>query len=338
MSEPRYVITGATGFIGGHLIRSLSERKEPALLLSRRPPASLPGGFTWIRWEAGSPTTLASLAPTACVIHLAAHHHVEHPTPAQDQLCAAINFNGTRQLLADCSAAGLRRFIYFSTIKAAPPAADSRPRRESDPEEIPPNTAYGRSKLAAENAVRAWAAESPDRSALILRPAVVYGPQSVANIYLLMRAIARRRFLLAGTNDNIKSVVSVRNLVAATLFLAQRQKSGTDSYYLIDRDNYSVREFAALISTSLGINRRIPTLPIPVLRPIAVFGDALARTTGIQFPLTTRRLNALLEHSAFTAEKLCRTGFDHPQSTREGLEEMAAWIRTQSPAPPTPSK
>lgn len=338
MPEPRYIITGATGFIGGHLIRSLAERNESALLLSRRTPAPLPDGFTWQRWEANLPAKLPRLAPDACVIHLATHHHVENPTPNQDRLCVEINVHGTRQLLADCSAAGLRRFIYFSTIKAAPPARDSRPRQESDPEETPPNTAYGRSKLAAENAVRAWAAESPDRSALILRPAVVYGPQSVANIFLLMRAIARRRFLLAGANDNIKSVVSVRNVVAATLFLAQNLRLGTDSYYLVDRQNYSVREFASLISTSLETPSRIPTLPVPVLRALAAVGDALARTTGIQLPLTSRRLNALLEHSAFTSEKLSRTGFVHPQSTRQGLEEMATWIRSQSPAPRPPSQ
>ena len=326
MPEPRFIITGANGFIGGHLIRHLDEHKHTALLLSRRRPETMHANFQWQRWEAGTPANLTGVSPDTCVIHLATRHHVENPTPDDNRLCVATNVNGTRQLLADSTAAGLHRFIYFSTIKAAPPATDSLLRRESDPEHTPPNTAYGRSKLAAEKEVRSWTAAAPNRSALIIRPAVVYGPQSVANIFLLVQAIARRRFFLAGRNDNIKSVVSVRNLVAATLFLAQRMQPGADSFYLADRENYSVRDFSTLIASSLDSSWRIPTLPVPFLRAGAFLGDAIVQITGRKFPLTQQRLGALLEHSAFSCDKLTQAGFVHPQTTREGLAEMTAWL------------
>ncbi len=329
MPDPDFIITGATGFIAGHLVRHLHAQRQSALLLSRRPPPLIPEGFQWQEWQANHPIRLPTNFPRLCVLHLATRHHIENPTPEDDILCHDINVLGTRRLLADCTAAGISRFIYFSTIKAAPPATDSNPRRESDPELDAPNTAYGRSKLDAEREVAAWSAQSPSRHALILRPAVVFGPGNTANVFRLMRAIAQRRFFLAGPNTNVKSVVSVSNLVAATLFLAARTHPGCDQFYLIERENYSVRQFATLVSQSLNRHRPPPTLPVPLLRLAARLGDLLRRTFRFRPPLTSQQLDALLEHSAFSCSKLQAAGFTHPATTVDALAEMAAWMKFQ---------
>jgi nucleoside-diphosphate-sugar epimerase len=71
-------------------------------------------------------------------------------------------------------------------------------------------------------------------------------------------------------------------------------------------------------------------LPLPVARGIARFGDAFLRVTGKNFPLTSSRLEALLETTHFSCEKLLATGFRHPQSTEEGIGEMVAWYKSRS--------
>ena len=324
--RPRpFVITGANGFIGGHLTARFFEAGAGGRLLSRKQPAAVSGGFTWQEWQAGRPTRLDGAGPDACVIHLATVHHVERPDIAAQTAFEEVNVLGTRQLLADCAAAGIRRFIFFSSIKAAAPADGMGAQTESDPALEAPNSEYGCSKLAAEQSVREWATADASRSALILRPAVVYGPGNTANLFALVDAIARGRFFLAGPNHNRKSLVAVQNVVAAVEHLAARMQPGVELFYLVDRESFSVREIAGMVARALGRSDRLASLPVPLLRCGAAVGDAVERLTGRKFPLTSRRLAALLETTHFSSAKLVGTGYTHLVETEAGLAAMVAW-------------
>ena len=325
----RFVITGATGFIGGHLVTRLAEVGAGGCLLSRKRPVGVPGGFAWQEWEAGRATRLNDTGPNACVVHLATVHHIERPDAAAEAAFEEVNVRGTRQLLADCTAAGIRRFIFFSSIKAAAPTHGPAAQTESDPALEAPNSEYGRSKLAAEQCVRAWAAADACRSALILRPAVVYGPGNTANLFALVDAIARGRFFLAGSNHNRKSLVAVQNVVAAVEHLAARMQPGVELFYLVDRESFSVREIAGMVARALGRSDRLTALPVPLLRCGAAMGDAVERLAGLKMPLTSRRLAALLETTHFSSAKLTSTGFTHPVETEAGLAAMVAWYRSR---------
>ena len=325
----RFFITGANGFIGGHLVARLAEAGSVGYLLSRQKLAELPTGFAWQEWQAGRSIRLNDAGSDACVVHLATVHHIERPDATAQAAFEEVNVRGTRQLLADCAAAGIRRFIFFSSIKAAAPAHSAAAQCESDSAREAPNTEYGRSKLAAEACVREWAAADASRAALILRPAVVYGPGNTANLYALVDAIARGRFFLAGANDNRKSLVAVQNVVAAVEHLAARMLPGVELLYLVDRESYSVREIAGMVARALGRGEQLWSLPVPVLRGGAVVGDAVERVTGRKFPLTSRRLEALLETTHFSSAKLVGTGFTHPLETEAGLAAMVEWYRTR---------
>ena len=111
---------------------------------------------------------------------------------------------------------------------------------------VPGDTTYGRSKWDAEQRVVQWAKKEADRSALIGQPAVVYGPGNTANIYVMVNALARGRFFLVGQNDNVKSIVSFRNLTAAIVHLLPQMKPDVDLFNITDERSYSVRELAAM--------------------------------------------------------------------------------------------
>jgi nucleoside-diphosphate-sugar epimerase len=160
---------------------------------------------------------------------------------------------------------------------------------------------------------------------LILRPAVVYGAGNGANMLSLMDAIYRRRFFLIGTSENIKSLISVRNLVAAVDHLLTLSFSGTHLFYLTDKENYSVAQIARMILDILKRKDSLRSVPIPFAKSAALLGDAFVRLTGKDFPLTSNRLKALCENTNFSCAKLRETGFVHPQTTRQGLEEMVNW-------------
>jgi nucleoside-diphosphate-sugar epimerase len=260
------------------------------------------------------------------VIHLEVKQHVQEPSRADLIEFERVNVGGTREWLKWCDRTGVSQFVFFSSIKAV----RSVERVVTEDAAGPPESAYGVSKWRAEQLVREWASNSRQRCALILRPAVVYGPGSQqGNIYPFMEAIAQGRFCLAGRNDNLKSVISIANLCAAVNHLVTRLKPGVQIYNLADRETFSVRRLAELIAQCLGNSRRPRSLPLPLCRSAALFGDVFVRAAGRRFPITSARLESLLETSHFSVDRLLSTGFIHPQTTEEGLAEMVAWFQSR---------
>ena len=173
--------------------------------------------------------------------------------------------------------------------------------------------------------VRAWAAGSKQRSALILRPAVIYGPANTANVFSMVRGLDRGLFYLVGRNDNVKSLVSIGNVVAAVAHLLRDPKPGVHVYNLVDRESFSVRQIAEMVAAELGRPGPVRSIPPALAWLGAETGELCRRLTGRSLPLTRSRLKAMQETTHFSAEKLMSTGFVHPQTTQEGLREMVAW-------------
>ena len=150
---------------------------------------------------------------------------------------------------------------------------------------VPGDTPYGKSKWDAEQCVIQWAKKSKDRCAMILRSAVVYGPGNTANIYAMVNALARGRFFLVGHNHNVKSIVSLRNLTPAVVHLIPLMKPGVEIFNITDERSYSVRELASMIARLLEVKWTDRSLPIPLAKGIARFGDVFSKLTGKVFPL-----------------------------------------------------
>jgi len=321
------LITGASGFVGSPLIRALATQGYTGVATSRRAIKSMPASWSW-RQRDDVLKGAVSNPRFDGIIHLEVKQHVFAPTMRDLKQLVDVNVQGTGHWLAYCTAHHIRRFVYFSSTKAVIATGDEV--SESAPGAAAPS--YGRTKWQGEELVRKWSVANPQRAALILRPAVVYGPGNVANVADMVRAIDRNRFFLIGANRNVKSMVSVRNVAAAVVhLLAAMQPGSCEVFNLVDAKSYSVREIDGMIRRSLGKQGNSPTLPIALARSAAIFGDAVHRFTGRSFPINSNRLDALLGNTHFSGEKLLGSGFKHPQSTEEGLAEMVAWCRTDVP-------
>lgn len=282
----------------------------------------LPDGWHWLPRS----TALQSDTSADWLIHLEVKHHAVAPSAADIEEFEQVNHLGTCEWLEWCRRNRIQRFAYFSTIKAV------EARRASSVDETasgPGNTPYGASKWRGEQAVRLWAANDPHKTAIILRPAVIYGPGNKANIYAFLSSIARRRFALVGKADNLKSIVSLHNAVEGTVYLLQNSRLGSDVFNLVDRNTYSVRELAGMMSRELGVALPAYSLPLGVARAAAKAGDLSLRLGLKGFPLNSTRLEALLEHTHFSCAKLCSAGFTHPQTTEQGIRELVAWFRRE---------
>lgn len=323
MDDRSVLITGGSGFVGGALVSVFAERGWRGVVSSRSGAQggarALPPG--WRRALRGELLDGSDAFAPDLFVHLEVKQHVFHPTAEDLADFTSVNVKGTEAWLDWCAARGVKRFVFLSTIKAVEPEGPG-PVDETTPVR-PGSTPYGRSKWEAEARVRAWAAADPERSALILRPAVVYGPGNEGNIAAMVEGIDRGRFCLVGANTNRKALVSLRNLAAAVRHLAEQKSAGCETYFVTDAETLSVREIAEAAAALLG-GRRVPTIPPAAARLLAGIGDVFGRITGRTFPINGSRLRALLEETDFRCGKLVGTGFRHPQTFREGMREMIA--------------
>lgn len=317
----KLLVTGASGLVGRGLLNRFAKREWSGVAVSRRQLDDLPAGWRWLHRS----TALQAAVPSDWVLHLEVKHHTPSPDPADLDAFEQVNHQGTRDWLDWCRRQQVRRFIFFSSIKAVQPS-QLGPTDESA--SGPGESAYGASKWRAEQAVSQWASEDPARIAIILRPAVIYGPGSTANIYSLLSGIARRRFFLIGSAANVKSVVSLRNVVEAVVYLLDHPPKGCETYNLVDPECFSVHALANLMARELGVALPPFALPVPAARFGAAIGDFLCRWCGLDFPLTTARLQALLEETRFSGARLLATGYRPPQTTEEGIREFVGWFRS----------
>ena len=193
----KLVVTGSRGFLGSTLVPHLATLGHSGIATGRQRPANLPSGWTGHLRDDLLGDSTPVMDDLGAIVHLEVKQHVPRPTAADAREFAEVNVAGTRAWLDWAGRRGVSRFLLVSSIKAV--AADSGPNLE----DAPPETvaAYGRSKAEAEQAVCDWAAADPARSAVILRPAPVYGPGNEANLAAFVRQILAGKPCLIGRGE-----------------------------------------------------------------------------------------------------------------------------------------
>ncbi|RLQ22701.1 NAD-dependent epimerase/dehydratase family protein [Seongchinamella sediminis] len=240
----KYLVTGATGFIGTALCRQilLADAELLAYSASGKPLAD--GTPTRALDLAVEQPDSQALAGVDAVLHLAGIAHRDAPADEYE----AVNHRATIELARRAARAGVGAFIFLSSVKAMGPVVTNLPRSEhesgaaADP--------YGRSKRAAELALAAEFAASA-MSVVILRPALVYGSGARGNLALLSRAVARG--LPRPPEDGGRSMVGREDLAQLMLMLAASNKPGVSTYIATDGETYSTRRIYDALRRARGL-------------------------------------------------------------------------------------
>ncbi|MBB6485555.1 UDP-glucose 4-epimerase family protein [Rhizobium lusitanum] len=302
------LITGATGFVGQALCAELARRQMAYRPVSRAP---RPG---FIATGAIDATTdwSAALAGLDVVMHLAARVHVMNESAA-DPLAAfrAVNVDATVNLARQATTAGIRRFIFLSSIKVnGEETAPGRPFRASDAPH--PEDPYGHSKLEAEEALVAIGAET-GMEIVIIRPPLVYGPGVKANFASLMNWAAKPFPWPFGAVRNRRSLVFVGNLVDFMLLCSSHPAAGNRTFLISDGADLSIGELIGKLSSAQGKNALM--LPVP---PMLLEGLASLLGRGA----AARRLLGSLQVDI--GETKAVTGWSPPYSVEQGLAVTVA--------------
>lgn len=277
----RVLVTGASGFVGRGLLERLTA--EPAIATRaalRRDLSDLPPGVEVTRVDSLGPRThwLPALAGIDVVLHAAARVHVM-AEQVDDPLAEfrRVNVAGTLRLAEQAAAAGVRRFVFISSIKVnGERTAAGGAFRADDP--VAPADAYAISKAEAEAGL--WElARRTGLEVVVVRPPLVYGPGVGANFARLMRWIERGVPLPLGAVDNRRSMVGLSNLIDLVVTCSRHPRAAGECFLVSDGEDLPAPELIRRLAAALGRRPRLLAVPVPVLRGI---GRLVGRSAEIE--------------------------------------------------------
>jgi nucleoside-diphosphate-sugar epimerase len=306
------LITGATGFVGRALCEDLANAgyRVRAAVRGDRP---MPACVTDIRvvGDLGSTTDWAeALDGVDAVVHLAARVHVMHDVPSSRNLYLETNVHATERLAAESARAGVRHFVYLSSVKVNGEETPVTPYRADD--EPRPSDDYANSKWQAEQALRAMPPGPTCFS--VVRPTLVYGPGVRANFLRLMQWVDRKVPLPLGAVRNRRSLVNVWNLCDLIRVLLEREHAPLRTWMVSDGEDLSTPELIRRMALAMNRPLRLPAIPVAALR---VLGGMLGKQAEVH------RLCSSLAVDISAARTELR--WVPPVSVDEGLRRTAQW-------------
>jgi nucleoside-diphosphate-sugar epimerase len=264
------LVTGATGFVGREVVATLARKRFDVRGASRRNVRSVVEGVEYAVGCDLAPDGDWQTAVTGVdiVVHAAARVHVMRDS-ASDPLAAFrfANVAGTVNLARQAAAAGVRRFIFISSVKVN--GEGTTPGHPYTADDAPsPLDAYGVSKHEAESALRRISDET-GLEVVIIRPVLVYGPGVKANFHTMMRWIHMGIPLPFGATNNLRSLVALDNLVDLVVRSITHPKAANQTFMVSDGLDLSTGELLRRMSAALGKPARLFPIPPVMLNAVA---------------------------------------------------------------------
>ena len=308
----KILITGVHGFVGSNLVSALQEKNTIyGLDIVAPQKEGVKYTFPWDFLDKEG-----EIPPVDAIVHLAGKAH-----DTKNQAAAEVYFKVNRDLTIKifdyfCSHPEIKKFVFFSTAKAAADRVDGVLTEDVVPSPVGP---YGESKIAAENYILSCMRDNPDafagRGVYIFRPCMIHGPGNKGNLNLLYNVVRKGIPWPLGAFENRRTFTSVENICfAVNGVLTKDVESGI--YNMGDDEALSTNELIEEICKSLGKKARIWRLPKGLMTGLAKVGGWL------HLPLNPERLRKLTEdYVASNAKIKVALGVERmPVDAREGLK------------------
>jgi len=258
------LLTGATGFVGGAVVRRLAEEKKHVVRAAVRQLSDvLPSEVAQIQTGGLSANTDYSeaLQGMDVVIHAAARVHIMDDD-ASDPLTEfrKVNVDGTMNLARQAADAGIQRFVFISSIKVNGESTElGKPFTAED--SITTQDAYGLSKWEAEQGLF-QIAEQTGMQIVVIRPPLIYGEGVKANFAKMMQGVAKGLPLPLGAVHNKRSLIALANLVDFIILCTQHPKAANEVFLIADGEDVSTTEL--LRKVAKAIDKKSKLIPVPV--------------------------------------------------------------------------
>ena len=326
----RVLITGGTGFIGTALSLAYLKDGHEVVVLAREATPAERENAAELR-AAGARIVVASVTEADEVRRALEGVQVVHHIAAAmreanipDSVFWETNVQATERLLKASRDAGVRRFVYCSSIGAfgkAPP----KPATEETP--CAPVDIYQKTKKAAEELCLRYRAETGFPLSIV-RPAEVYGPRD-RRLLKLFRAVASRKFVMIGSGRNEHHLVYIDDLVSGMRLAEEKDAALGEIFVLAGERSIDTQGLVRTVASALGVDPPRLRIPLGPVVAAAVACEAICRPFGIQPPIYPRRVDFFRSDFSFDISKAKRVlgyrpQFDLPAGLRSTAEAYRA--------------
>lgn len=281
----KILLTGSSGFVGSNLFDALHQDFE-LFGLDITKNGKLPENRVY-GWD-----VLSDLPAVDVIIHLAGKAH-DTTNTAEEKEYFEVNLNLTQKIFDYFLQSKAKKFIFFSTVKAVADSVEGILNEETTPN---PKTAYGKSKLAAEQYINRQPIPD-DKLVYILRPCMIHGPGNKGNLNLLYSIVKKGIPWPLGAFQNLRSFTSVENLSYIVVKLIKEQiASGV--YQIGDDEPISTNELINLIAKALDRKPKVWSMPKWIILSLTKIGDIL------KLPLNSERLKKLTKSYIVSNQKI----------------------------------
>ena len=319
----RVLVTGATGFTGGHLARTLAARGDTVRALVRSAaPALAAAGIETVTGDLRDAASIERAALGVDVVyHIAA---IYRQAGLRDQEYRAVNAAAVRTVIEAAASAGVRRVVHCSTVGvhgdiSHPPAAEDAP--------LKPGDIYQVTKLEGERIARE-AAEDTEMEVVIVRPTGIYGPGD-RRLLKLFRGVARSRFPILGSGNIYYHLTYIDDLVEGFRLCASVPAAAGRTYILAGAEVTTLNELVTIVAEEAHV--KPPGMHLPVW-PVWVAGalcEAVCVPFGIEPPLYRRRVDFFTKSRAFDISRArAELGYAPKVGLHEGVARTLAWYRS----------
>ena len=323
----RALVTGATGFIGSHLVEGLLQKGVQVRCLVRKT-----SDLSWLKSLSievvhGDCSNKASLGEAVKGVDQV--FHLAGVTKAiEEKTYFEVNALGTENLIHACleNNPRLQKFIYLSSQAAAGPCQNGGTKKESD--QCEPVSAYGHSKRMGEEFALAHTHEIP---LLILRPSVVYGPRD-RDIYAFFKLLSKKiKPCLSGQDQHI-SLCYVQDIIQAILLAAKAQESSGEIFFLSDGHDYRLEEIGDMFAQAMGITPICIRVPEWMIFGIASFSEYLSKLSGKPPLLNKGKVEEMIQKNWVCDITKAKTllGFEPQFKLSQGAKLTFEWYRKEN--------
>ncbi|HDL9483621.1 TPA: NAD-dependent epimerase/dehydratase family protein [Vibrio cholerae] len=255
------LLTGSTGFVGTNLVKSLTLKSDYIVKSVVRRAVNKGEELSFEVGEINASTDFElPLKNTTVVVHCAARAHVaSHATVDSLAQFRAVNTEGTLNLARQAAEAGVRRFVFVSSIGVNGTTTKDKPFTSHG--KVQPHNAYAQSKYEAELGLKKIAEET-GLEVVIVRPTLVYGPNAPGNFGMLTKLVSKLPVLPFGLANNRRDFISVQNLADLLITCATHPEAAGNTFLASDGETVSIKDFTNAIAK--GLDKKIFQLPVPV--------------------------------------------------------------------------
>jgi len=330
------LVTGASGFIGTHLVRALVDAGYEVTCLVR-PTSELSAianfGVTFVEGDITRKDTLVDPSrKVSTVFHLAGS-----TSSFSAETHTRVNEGGTRNIVEACAESDRpSKLILVSSSAAVGPSPPGRPMIETD--SPAPLSIYGRSKLAGETVARRWAGRVP---ITIVRPAIVFGEYD-KDVFRMFDLVAHGWHLVPGMKTRYFSLIHASDLAQSLILAASKGENlpapedefkspGQGIYFIADDWAPSYAELGLMIADSLGRKAKVVNIPGPFVWGIAIVNEILARIRREPSIMNMDKAREGLSGSwVYSSEKANRQlGFKPDATVQERIHQTGKWYQEQ---------